>query len=72
MDGKGRIRVIANLQIELEAYEIVEFEVGLTVLLTRLTNNSHLDPILYRGAGASIDRGVSTRGSKYQGVKKDA
>jgi hypothetical protein len=47
MDGKRSIGVVANFQIELKADEIVEFEVGIVVLVARLTNNGDLDPILY-------------------------
>jgi hypothetical protein len=67
MDGKRCIGGVANFQIEIKADEIVEFKVGIVVLVARLAHNGDLDPIPYRGAGAFVDRGVSTRGHKYQG-----
>jgi len=67
MDGKRSIGGVANFQIEVEADEIVEFEVRIVILVARLTHNGDLDPIPYRGAGALVDRGVSTGGDQYQG-----
>ena len=67
MDGKRSIGSVANFQIEVEADEIVELEVGIVILVARLTHNGDLDPIPYRGAGALVDRGVSTGGDQYQG-----
>jgi hypothetical protein len=45
MDGKGRIGGVANLQIEVKAHEIIEFEVGIVVLVARLAHDGDLDPI---------------------------
>jgi hypothetical protein len=47
MDGQRSIGVVANFQIELKADEIIEFEVGIVVLIACLTNNGDLDPISY-------------------------
>jgi hypothetical protein len=65
MDGKRCLRGVANFEIEVKADEVVEFEVGVAVLVARLTHNGDLDPVPDGRAGALVDRGVSTRGNKY-------
>jgi hypothetical protein len=41
MDGKRCRAVVSNFQIELKVDEIVEFEVGIVLLVTRLTHNGN-------------------------------
>jgi hypothetical protein len=50
MDGNWRMGGVANLQIEIEVDEIIEFEVGIVVLAAGLTHYRDLDAVFDGGA----------------------